>query len=96
MDADTDGIAAAALPTNVFKDACQVGPLLDWMSLSVASLAAASTYNQDRFAATVSDHHLDAAVIVTSHSTAVGGEAAARTQRHHHLQCIADHGRAVW
>lgn len=98
MDANTGEIVAAALTTNDIDDACQVGPLLDQVDGSVASLTADGAYDQDSVYRTVNDRDPDAAVIVPPRVTAVPSETAetAPTQRDCHLQCIAENGRMGW
>ena len=98
MDADTGQIVAAALTTNDVDDGAQVGPLLDQVAAPVASFTADGGYDQESVAAAVTERHPEAVVIVPPRSTAVPSETAetAPTQRDHHLQCIAEHGRAAW
>ena len=56
------------------------------------------SYDQDRVYASVAERHPEAAVVVLPRATAVPSEtaAAAPTQRDHHLQHIAEHGRMAW
>ena len=98
MNADTGQIIAAKLTTKDVDDGVQVGPLLDQMAASVASFTADGAYDQDGVSAAVVERHPEAAVIVPPRSTAVPSETAetAPTQRDHHLQFIAKHGRAAW
>ena len=98
MDADTGQIVAAALTTNDVDDGSQVGPLLDQVTTPVASFTADGAYDQEGVAAAVAERHPEALVIVPPRSTAVPSETAATapTQRDHHLQFIAEHGRAAW
>ena len=76
----------------------QHGPLLDQVAAPVISFTADGAYDQEGVAAAVAARHPKAAVIVPPRSTAVPSETAATapTQRDHHLQCIAEHGRAAW
>ena len=98
MDADTGQIVAAALTTKDVDDGCQVGPLLDQVAASMASFTADGAYDQKGVSAAVAERHPEAAVIVPPRATAVPSETAetASTQRDHHLQFIAEHGRAAW
>ena len=98
MDAENGQIVAVALTTNDVDDGAQVGPLLDQVTTSVASLTADGAYDQEGVAAAVAERHPEAAVIVPPRSTAVPSETAATapTQRDPHLQCIAEHRRAAW
>ena len=98
VDADTGQIVAAALTTNDVDDGSQVGPLLGQVTTSVASFTADGAYDREGVAAAVAERHPEAAVIVPPRSTAVPSETAETgpTQRDHHLQCIAEHGRAAW
>ena len=98
MDAETGQIVAAALTTNDVDDGSQVGPLLDQVTVPVASFTADGAYDQDGVATAVAERHPEAAIIVPPRSTAVPSETAESTptQRDGHLQCIAEHGRAAW
>jgi len=64
VDADTGQIVAAALTSKEMDDAAQMGPLLDQLTGSLASVTADGAYDQDGVYAEVADHHPDAAVIV--------------------------------
>jgi len=98
VDADTGQIVAGTLTSKEMDDATQVGPLLDQVTGSLASVTADGAYDQDGVYAAVADRHLDAAVIVLPRCTAVLSEMAATepTQRDRHLQCIAEEGRMAW
>ena len=98
MDAGTGRIVAAVLTDKDADDGSQVGPLLDQVAAPVVSFTADGAYDQEGVAAAVAARHPEAAVIVPPRSTAVPSETAetAPTQRDHHLQCIAEHGRAAW
>ena len=63
-----------------------------------ASFTADGAYDQEGVSAAVAERHLEAAVIVPPRATAVPSDPAetASTQRDHHLQFIAEHGRAAW
>jgi hypothetical protein len=98
MDAGTGQIVAAVLTDKDADDGSQVSPLLDQVAAPVVSFTADGAYDQEGVAAAVAARHPEAAVIVPPRSTAVPSETAetAPTQRDHHLQCIAEHGRAAW
>ncbi len=98
VDADTGRTVAATLTDRDEDDASQVGPLLDQVEGSVASVTADGAYDQESVYADVAAHHPDAAVVVPPRATAVpGGTAAtAPTQRDRHLQLIAETGRMGW
>src|SRR4051812_46535625 len=98
MDAGTGRIVAAVLTDKDADDGSQVSPLLDQVAAPVVSFTADGAYDQEGVAAAVAARHPEAAVIVPPRSTAVPSETAeaAPTQRDHHLQCIAEHGRAAW
>lgn len=70
--------------------------LLDQITASLSSFIAAGAYDQDSVYADVADRHLGAAVIVPPRITAVLTATAdtAPIQRDHHLECIAEQGRA--
>ncbi len=98
LDADTGQIVAAALTTKEIGDGSEVGPLLDQVAASVASLTADGAYDQEGVSAAVAERHPEAAIIVPPRSTAVPSETAETepTQRDRHLRFIAEHGRAAW
>ncbi len=105
VNADTGQIVAAALTSKEVDDApslacsvAQIGPLLDQVTGSLASVTADGAYDQDSVYADVADHHPDAAVIVPPRSTAVLSEMAATapTQRDCHLECITEMSRMAW
>jgi len=98
MDANIGRIVAATLTRKEVDDGSQVDPLLDQVGASVASLTADGAYDQDSVSTTVAERHPEAAIIVPPRSTAVPSETAETepTQRDHHLQFIAEHGRAAW
>ena len=98
VDADTGRIVAAALTSKEVDDAAQVGPLLDQVTGSLASVTADGAYDQDGVYAAVAGRHPDAAVIVPPRGTAVLSEqaTAAPTQRDRHLQHIARASRGAW
>ncbi len=98
VDAGTGQIVASALTIKEVDDAAQVGPWLDQVTGSLSSFIADGAYDQDSVYADVADRHPDAAVIVPPRITAVlsGTAETAPTQRDHHLECIAEKGRAGW
>ena len=98
VDAGTGQIAAAALTGKEVDDAAQIGPLLDQVTGSTASVTADGAYDQDGVYADVAERHPDATVIVPPRCTAVLSEQSATepTQRDRHLQCIDERGRMAW
>ena len=98
LDAETGQIVASALTGRDVDDASQVGPLLDQLTGELASLTADGAYDQGSTYDDVAERYPDAAVVVPPRSTAVPSETAegAPTQRDHHLQGIAEHGRMGW
>jgi DDE family transposase len=62
--ADTGRIVTAALTTNNVDDRLQIDLLLDQVTASVATFIADGTYDQEGVAATVAEHHPEAAIIV--------------------------------
>jgi hypothetical protein len=98
VDAGTGQIVAAALTAKEVDDAVQVGPLLDQVTGSLASVTADGAYDQDGVYADVAQRHPDAAVIVPPRCTAVLSDQAetSPTQRDRHLQCIDERGRMGW
>ncbi len=98
VDAGTGQIVAAALTGKEVDDAAQIGPLLDQLTDSVASVTADGAYDQDGVYADVAVRHPDAAVIVPPRCTAVLSDQAgtAPTPRDRHLQCIDERGRMGW
>ena len=98
VDADTGQIVATVLSSPEADDAAQVGPLLEQIEGTVASLTGDGAYDQERVYAAVLQRHPEAAVIVPPRSDAVLGETAATapTQRDCHLQLITEHGRMAW
>ncbi len=98
VDADTGQILAATLTTSDVVDASQVGPLLDQVTVPVASLTADGAYDQDGVYAAVAARHPEATVVVPPRCSAVPSDTAdtAPSQRDHHLRAIAEHGRRAW
>ena len=97
-DADTGRIVAAVLTGKDADDGSQVGSLLDQTEGSAASFTGDGAYDRDDVYAEVTSRHSEAAVVVPPRANAVPSEAAetAPTQRHCHLQCIAERGRLGW
>jgi hypothetical protein len=89
---------ASALSDKDADDGSQVGPLLDRMDGSVASLTGDGAFDRDDVYAEVAARHPEAAVIVPPRSSAVpsGTAETAPTQRDAHLRCIAERGRMGW
>ncbi len=97
-DADTGRIVASALTKHDGDDGSQVGPLLDQVDGSVASVTADGAFDRDDVYDEVAARHPDAAVIVPPRSGAMPSEAAetAPTQRDRHIEAIAERGRMGW
>jgi hypothetical protein len=95
VDADTGQILAAELTGPEIDDGAQVGPLLDQVEGSVASVTADGAFDRDDVYAEVAARHPEAAVIVPPRSGAVPSQTAetAPTQRDRHLRLIAEKGR---
>jgi hypothetical protein len=98
VDAETGQILASELTTSDGADGSQVGPLLEQVEGSLASLTGDGAYDQAGVYGAVIQRHPDAEVIVPPRSTAVLSEdvATAPTQRDRHLQSITEHGRRGW
>ncbi len=98
VDAGTGQIVAAALTGKEVDDAAQIGPLLDQVTGSLASVTADGACDQDVVYADVAERHPDAAMIVPPRCTAVLTDQAATapTQRDRHLQYIDERGRMAW
>jgi hypothetical protein len=97
-DADTGHIVASVLTSRDADDGSQVGPLLDRVGGSVASLTGDGAYDRDDVYAQIAARYPDAAVVVPPRSSAVPSDMAetAPTQRDAHLRCIAERGRMGW
>ena len=95
VDAGTGQIVAATLTAKEVDDAAQIGPLLDQVTGSLASVTADGAYDHDGVYADVAERHSDATVIVPPRCTAVLSKQSATepTQRDRHLQCIDERGR---
>ncbi len=98
MDAGTGKIVASLLTTKDVDDGSQVGPLLDQVEGPLASFTGDGAYDQEGVSSSVIARHPEAAIIVPPRTTAVPSDTAetAPTQRDHHLQHIAKHGRMAW
>jgi hypothetical protein len=97
-DADTGHIVASVLTSRDADDGSQVGPLLDRVGGSVASLTGDGAYDRDDVYAQIAARYPDATVVVPPRSSAVLSDMAetAPTQRDAHLRCIAERGRMGW
>ena len=97
-DADTGHIVASVLTDKDADDGSQVGPLLDRVDGSVASLTGDGAYDRDDVYAEVAARHPGAAVVVPPRSSAVPSDTAetAPTRRDAHLRYIAERGRMGW
>src|SRR5215204_3837463 len=69
VDVDTGQIVASALTTSNTDDAAQVGPLLDQVTGSVASVTGDGAYDQEGVCPSVAERHPTAAVIVPPRAT---------------------------
>jgi len=98
LDAGTGQIVASLLTSKDVDDGSQIGPLLDQIPDPIASFTGDGAYDQDGVTASVVARHPQAAIIVPPRANAVPSETAetAPTQRDHHLQQIAEHGRMAW
>ena len=98
IDADTGQIVGASLTAKEVDDGAEVGALLDQVDDTVATFTADGGYDQDGVYTDVAERHPDATVVVPPRTTAVPSATAesAPTQRDHHLQHIAEHGRISW
>ncbi len=95
MDAGIGQIVASLLTTKDVDDGSQVGSLLDQVEVPLASFTGDGAYDQDGVTSSVTKRHPEAAIIVPPRASAVPSDTAATapTQRDHHLQQIAKHGR---
>jgi hypothetical protein len=98
IDPETGEILASELTTTEDGDASPVGPLLDQISGSIASVTAAGAYDGEPVYRTIAERDPAAAVIIPPRSTAVPSDTAetAPTQRDRHLQLIQQRGRLGW
>jgi hypothetical protein len=98
VDAVTGEILASELTASDVDDGSQVGPLLDQITVPLASFTGDGAYDQAGIYDTVGKRHPDANVDVPPRSTAVLSEGvdATPTQRDRHLQGIAEYGRMAW
>src|SRR5215212_573428 len=97
-DADTGRIVASVLTDRDADDGSQVGPLLERIDGSVASVTGDGAYDRDDVYAEVAARHPTAAVVVPPRANAAPSKAAesAPTQRDRHLRCLAERGRLGW
>ena len=98
FDAGTGQILASEVTTSDVDDGSQVAPLLDQITVPLASFIGDGAYDQTATYRTLSQRHPDAQVTVPPRSTAVPSDMAetAPTQRDRHLQSIAEHGPIGW
>ncbi len=94
-DTDTGQIVASVLTDREVDDGSQVGPLLERVGGSVASLTGDGAYDRDDVYAEVTARDPDAVVVVPPRANAVPSETALShpTQRDTHLRCITERGR---
>jgi hypothetical protein len=97
VDANTGQILAAKLTTSDVDDGSQVEPLLEQISVPLASFTADGAYDQAAVYGTVAQHHPETEVVVPPRSTAVPSDRAesSPTQRDRHLHSIAERGRML-
>jgi len=97
-DADTGRIVASVLTDHAADDGAQVGPLLDQVDASVASVTADGAFDRDDVYAAVAARHPAVSVIAPPRSSAVPSNSAETepTQRDRHIAAIAEHGRMEW
>ncbi|MBL6081364.1 IS5 family transposase [Belnapia sp. T18] len=97
-DTDTGQIVASVLTDREADDGSQVGPLLERVGGSVASLTGDGAYDRDDVYAEVTARDPDAVVVVPPRANAVPSETAPShpTQRDTHLRCITERGRMGW
>ena len=96
VDADTGQIVATGLTSPEADDAAQVGPLLEQIEGTVASLTGDGAYDQERVYAAVLQRHPEAAVIIPPRSDAVLSEAAATTPTQRDPSCRASPSTGAW
>jgi hypothetical protein len=98
MNAETGQILATELTTSDVDDGSQVGPLLEQVEGSLASLTGDGAYDRADVYDAVAKLHPAADVTVPPRSTAVPSDTAESTptQRDRHVQSIAEHGRMGW
>ena len=97
-DVATGQIVASVLTSRDADDGLQVGPLLERVGGSVASLTSDGPYDRDDVYPEVAARHSNAAVIVPPRASAVpsGTVETAPTQQDAHLRCIAERARTGW
>jgi hypothetical protein len=97
-DTDTGQIVASVLTDRDADDGSQVGPLLERVGGSVASLTGDGAYDRDDVYAEVTARDPDVVVVVPPRANAVPSETALShpTQRDTHLRCITERGRMGW
>ncbi len=97
-DPEAGQILASELTARDGEDGWRVEPLLDQITVPLASRVVDGAYDQASIYRTVARRDPEADVIVPPRSTAVPSDApeTGRTQRDRHLQRIAQHGRRGW
>ena len=98
VDPDTGEILASELTTTAEGDASLVGPLLEQIECPTAAVFADGAYDGEPTYRSVTDHTLDAAVVIPPRSTAVPSATVDTepTQRDRHIQLIKERGRLGW
>jgi len=100
VDPSTGEILASELTTTEEGDASQVGPLLDQIPGSIASVMADGAYDGEPVYRAVAERQPDppVAVIIPPRATAVPSTEAGTipSQRDEHIQMIRDTGRMGW
>ncbi|HTX51911.1 MAG TPA: transposase, partial [Candidatus Baltobacteraceae bacterium] len=89
-DADTGRIVASVLTDHAADDGAQVGPLLDQVDASVASVTADGAFDRDDVYAAVAARHPAVSVIAPPRSSAVPSNSAETepTQRDRHIEVV--------
>jgi len=100
VDPSTGEILASELTSNEEGDASQIGPLLEQIPGTLASVTADGAYDGEPIYQAVAERQPDppVAVVVPPRSTAVPSPDAGTTpsQRDQHIQMIEDKGRMGW
>ena len=91
-------IVATVLTGREVNNGAQVGPLLDQVAGTLASLTGDGAYDRGDVYTTVAERHPEAAVVVPPRKDAVPSTVAKTdpTQRDRHLELITEHGRMGW
>ncbi|WP_391349730.1 transposase [Azospirillum sp. A23] len=98
MGAGSGRIVATTPTERGVDDAWQVAPLLDQVAEPVASITGDGAYDRTGVYAAVHERHPEAAVVAPPRRDALLSDTAetAPTQRHRHIQMIAETGRMRW